>query len=359
MGTPPLSYQWLLNGAPIEGATTTCYVNSAVEVQDEGWYSVIVSNAWGSATSQPPAKVTVAIPHAATATAVVLNGWVVGVTNLWGGWGYTNTPRVRIIDVSGSGVQAVAVVSNGVVVAINIPNPGSGYTDASLVVIAPPFIESPRINIAALSLLSFTNLTVGTFYQLQSVVGGTLTDIGPFFRATNTTNTLCVSGSVAPNAYRLAKEPVPRQASATAQVANCFVVGATVVDGGSGYTTNPTVVIRGILGAGSNATAIAYVSGGSVTNIVITNPGNGYCNRATIIIDPPPATILWPNNVAQAMELHFGGLSRYDNYQLDIAPVVSGSWSNLVIPFIPTSNSSTQTVTVNGDIGFFRVGHLP
>src|ERR1019366_1926388 len=109
-------------------------------------------------------------------------------------------------------------------------------------------------------------------------------------------------------------------ASATAQVANGFVVGASVADGGSGYTTNPAVVIYGILGAGSNATATAYVSGGSVTNITIGNPGIGYINGATIIIEPPPATILWPNDVAQTMKLDLGSLSPYDNYQLEFGP---------------------------------------
>ncbi|WP_461789657.1 RagB/SusD family nutrient uptake outer membrane protein [Pedobacter sp.] len=45
----------------------------------------------------------------------------------------------------------------------------------------------------------------------------------------------------------------------------------TVTNGGTGYTTAPTVTLAG--GGGSGATATATVSGGKVTAIVITSPG--------------------------------------------------------------------------------------
>lgn len=46
-----------------------------------------------------------------------------------------------------------------------------------------------------------------------------------------------------------------------------------IVNGGTGYTGTPTVQI---FGDGSGCTATAVVSGGSITGIVITNPGSGY-----------------------------------------------------------------------------------
>jgi len=135
------------------------------------------------------------------------------------------------------------------------------------------------------------------------------------------------------------------------------VVGATVTSGGSGYSASPVVTILSD-GGGSNATAIATVSGGAVTAITITSAGIGYTNTPTIIIAPPPATALWPN-VAQVMELDFGSLSPYDNYQLEFTPVAGGAWGNLGIPFTPTSTTSTQYVNVNGELGFFRVRYTP
>jgi hypothetical protein len=113
-----------------------------------------------------------------------------------------------------------------------------------------------------------------------------------------------------------------------------------------------------ILGSGSNATAIAYVGGGSVTNISITSPGIGYLDGATIIIAPPPATALGPN-VTQVMELECGSLSPYDNYQLEFTPLVGGTWNNLGLPFTPTSATSIQSVNVSGNAGFFRLRYVP
>jgi formylglycine-generating enzyme required for sulfatase activity len=53
-----------------------------------------------------------------------------------------------------------------------------------------------------------------------------------------------------------------------------------VVNGGSGYTSEPTVMISG--GGGSGATANAEISGGSVTKINIINPGSGYTSLPNI-----------------------------------------------------------------------------
>ncbi|MFC2974710.1 phage tail tube protein [Azotobacter bryophylli] len=56
----------------------------------------------------------------------------------------------------------------------------------------------------------------------------------------------------------------------------------TVTDGGSGYTTAPTVTISG--GGGTGATAEATLSGGVVTGIAITNPGSGYTSAPSVAI---------------------------------------------------------------------------
>ncbi len=78
----------------------------------------------------------------------------------------------------------------------------------------------------------------------------------------------------------------PRTATATAQVVNGFVVGATITDGGYGYVSNPVVAIIGGGGTGAKATATQF--NGVVTSITITNPGSGYTSTPTITIAPPP-----------------------------------------------------------------------
>ncbi len=90
-----------------------------------------------------------------------------------------------------------------------------------------------------------------------------------------------------------------RTATATPTVVNGFVVGITVVDGGSGYTTPPPVTISG--GGGSGATAIATLSNGSVSQINVTATGGGYTGT-------PAVTVGGPSNL--------GGLSLYAGFQV-------------------------------------------
>ncbi|MCY2941886.1 MAG: Ig-like domain repeat protein [Planctomycetota bacterium] len=56
----------------------------------------------------------------------------------------------------------------------------------------------------------------------------------------------------------------------------------TVTNGGTGYTSSPTVTITG--GGGTGATAIATVVNGVVTEIAVTNGGGGYTGTPTVTI---------------------------------------------------------------------------
>lgn len=52
-GTAPLTYQWLLNDAPVTGATQSSFTLNALTTNNSGAYSVIISNQAGSITSNP------------------------------------------------------------------------------------------------------------------------------------------------------------------------------------------------------------------------------------------------------------------------------------------------------------------
>jgi hypothetical protein len=80
--------------------------------------------------------------------------------------------------------------------------------------------------------------------------------------------------------------PNPRIAAGTLQIVNGFVVGATVTDGGFGYTIAPAITISG--GGGTGATARATVVNGIVNAITIQNPGSGYTSIPNLTIAPPP-----------------------------------------------------------------------
>lgn len=53
IGAPPISYQWLQNGAPISGATSPNLYLTNVGTAQAGSYSVVVSTSAGTATSDP------------------------------------------------------------------------------------------------------------------------------------------------------------------------------------------------------------------------------------------------------------------------------------------------------------------
>ncbi len=75
-----------------------------------------------------------------------------------------------------------------------------------------------------------------------------------------------------------------RTALATASLNGSTISGITVTDGGSGYTSAPTVTLIGSGGLGSGATATATVSGGVVTGITVNTAGTGYVGPVTVFL---------------------------------------------------------------------------
>jgi hypothetical protein len=154
-------------------------------------------------------------PSTATATAQVVNGFVVGATITSGGNGYTNNPVVTITGGGGLGAKATAVQVNGVVTSITITNPGSGYTSAPIITIAPPPFPPKKA--------TATSQLVNGF-----VVGTKITDAGFGYDAPP--SVLLVGGG-------------GTGATAVATVQNGVVTGITITNPGSGYTSAPLVRI--------------------------------------------------------------------------------------------------------------------
>lgn len=154
----------------------------------------------------------------ATASAQVVNGFIVGVKVINGGSGYHSKPNVSIVSSKGSGVKMEVVLSDGKVAEIKVLNPGFGYDSDSAVRIDPPSSKSNR-------------------------------------------------------------------ASGQAEVINGFVVGLSVVDGGSGYSYPPKVQIVG--GGGSGAGAVAVVQDGKVVDLILASAGSGYTSLPEVVINPP------------------------------------------------------------------------
>jgi hypothetical protein len=122
-------------------------------------------------------------PHKATATASLVNGFVVGATITDPGCGYTNAPTVLIQGGGGSGATATAVVTGGQVTAINITSAGCCYTNAPRIVIgSPPFV--PTVSIRVSKVMVTQTVVLGRNYVLESSTDlVTWTATGPQFTA--------------------------------------------------------------------------------------------------------------------------------------------------------------------------------
>jgi autotransporter-associated beta strand protein len=68
-GDAPLSYQWLLNGTNITGATNAAFTSPTVGLGDAGVYSVVVSNRYNTVTSSNATLMVTASPTAPVITA--------------------------------------------------------------------------------------------------------------------------------------------------------------------------------------------------------------------------------------------------------------------------------------------------
>jgi len=74
--------------------------------------------------------------------------------------------------------------------------------------------------------------------------------------------------------------PVPTATAALDAAGS--VQSVTITNGGSGYTSAPTVTFSAPPVPGVRATGTAVVSGGQVMSVMITNPGSGYSTAPTI-----------------------------------------------------------------------------
>lgn len=291
-------------------------------------------------------------PHAARATPIMDNGFVVAASIVDAGYAYTNPPTVYIVGGGGSGAQATTTISNGNVTAINIINAGYGYSGIPSIFISPPFVTPTFLGMAPALRLDFANLIISNNYQLQVSQSGTWINLGSPFVASANFYSQFVDGDG--SSYQLALLPIPTTATATAQVEYGFVVGASVTSGGAGYVSVPSVQIIG--GGGSGAQATATISDGVVSGINVTNAGFGYTGIPTIQIAPPASlsySTLLPVTT-KSFRLNYSGLTPALTFQLQSSPDLA-SWTNFGEDFTATNNFNSQYFNFTTNSQFFRL----
>ena len=146
----------------------------------------------------------------------------------------------------------------------------------------------------------------------------------------------------------------PHKARATPQVVNGFVVGATLLDGGCGYTNAPLVLIQA--GGGTGATATATISDGRVTGIQILSAGCCYTNAPRIVIASPPFVPSLGIEVSRVRVIQNVVLGR--KYVLEAS--TNGNFWNIAAPaFTADDESVTNEFETDLTGRFFRIRETP
>ena len=144
------------------------------------------------------------------------------------------------------------------------------------------------------------------------------------------------------------------QAEAEAVITANVVSSIIITEAGTGYTTAPTVTISG--GGGSNAAAIAGITTfkkGTVS-VLVTNGGTGYTNSANTIVtisggggsNAAGTAILSGGQVAQVIMTNPG--SGYTNSSNITVTITGGGGSNAAAKAIINSNPITGIQTFSG-----------
>ena len=129
----------------------------------------------------------------------------------------------------------------------------------------------------------------------------------------------------------------------------------TITDGGSGYTSEPTITAYG--GVGTGATFTSTIQNGSVVSITETNPGSGYAvnDQVQLLItgggsdNSAQLTAVLSNNTISSIVVTAGGTG-YTS-----APTVTisgGGGSGATATSAVTSNAVTSVTVTNGGSGY-------
>ncbi len=403
-GTAPLTYQWKKNGTSISGATAASYTTPAETTADNGaQFTVVVSNAAGSATSNTatltvnaapvapsittqPSSITITAGQTATfsvtatGTAPLNYQWSQNGTAISGATSSSYTTPAE--TTSASGTQFTVVVSNSV---------GSATSNAATLTVnpapvAPSITTQPSsATITAGQTATFSVTATGTApltYQWKkngtAITGATAAsyttpaettaDNGAQFTALVSNS----AGSATSNAATLTVNPAPVAPSITTQPSSITII--------AGQTATFSVIATGTAplsyqwsqngSAISGATSSSYTTpaetiaanGTQFTVVVSNSVGNVTSNAATLTVNPAPVA---PSITTQpsSVTITAGQTATFSVTATGTAPLsyqwnqngtaISGATSSsYTTPTETTSASGTQfTVVVSNSVG--------
>ena len=302
-GQPPLSYQWLLNGAPISGTANPSALTaqlSVTNVNSSGTYSVAVSTPAGSATSDPATLIISATP---TRLGNISTRGVTGAGGnvLIGGFvvsGLANQNRQMLIRVIGPGLTG------------------------------PPFnvagtIADPRLELydtrGALLLQNDNWGTQTGGAAAVTAIQQAVTRVGAFVLPNTNSADAMVLATLAPGNYTVQAKAVNAAATGIVLI-EVYDATAGAIVANSPKAIN--VSTRGTVGTGANVMIAGFVVNGAVSRrMLIRGIGPTLANfglPAATLLPDPQISLIDSNNVT---------LATNDNWATDtaFAPVIAAA----------------------------------
>jgi hypothetical protein len=200
-----------------------------------------------------------------------------------------------------------------------------GATDTILTDISPTFGSkvTPGNKTGIISTFRIGN--AGTGYRVNDIV--TADNAGKGYDAT-----FKVTAIETENVQATATATIEDVASATIPTKEVKTI--SIVNGGAGYITAPTVTISAPT-TGTAATATAVIANGTVTGFTITNRGSGYTTAPTVTIGAPTDN----RGSIKTLDMTYAGAF----YELDEYPLTSGA--SIVVTLTETTSGSEYIQT--------------
>ena len=248
-GAPPLSYQWLLNGAPVPGATNALLSLTNVDASRTGSYTVAITSSAATATSD----------------AAILT--------------LSNTPT-RLANISTRGTT-VAAGANVLIGGFIVTGANATQTRQMLIRVAGPTLTgapfnlsgalaNPRLEVYAGS--SQTPVLVNDDWGQQTGGAAQVTAVQQAIQRAGAFNFSGPGSADAAVLATLPPGPYTVQAKAPAGSATGGVVLIEVYDVTQGNAAGPkaaNVSTRGVVGTGANALIAGFVVNGAVSRRIL------------------------------------------------------------------------------------------
>jgi len=305
-----LTYYYVIyvdeNHIKLAASRTDAQLNRPISINiAPGVSTIVLTNVGAGYVTVPQVTLTGGMPDSAAQAVAHLSmrGVLKDVQVLDGGAGYTYTPSVQV-TVPGSGAQA-GDIRMKVVQITGISFGGGNYNVGdTLTLITGGGLPAATARVSTVN--------GGAVTQVQLLTGGLyLSDQLPNLTSSSTTSSGIGSGC-----------------SLNIQMG---IAAIAVADGGLSYAQPPLVTISG--GGGSQAQAVAQLTGGVLSSLLITNAGIGYTHTPSVSItsgsDATVVAQLSPTSVNRVDVLSSGGNFYVDTPQVQFttpgAGVVAGS----------------------------------